>query len=214
MPVSRWLQAVLNRYGIPHEVHAYAPVFAPPLAHAKHLPACRVAKTVFLADHGRPVGVVVPASARVDLARVRKVLGGDLRFASAAEIAGWFGGCHPANVPPLRLRADLILVMDRSLAHLGTLLIPAGTPGKAVVMRFRDWFRAVRPGVGRFTTRREEPTHAKRTASVADSNHLLGYLLGRHGCFRSNRAGSPALGGQGLDRRAGHTSRAAGRPRG
>src|SRR5207244_5863706 len=74
----------------------------------------------------------------------------DLRLASEAEIACWFKGCQLGTVPPLRLRADEEIVMDRSLAHLGSILIPAGTREDALILRFRDWYRLVRPGIGRF----------------------------------------------------------------
>jgi CheY-like chemotaxis protein/prolyl-tRNA editing enzyme YbaK/EbsC (Cys-tRNA(Pro) deacylase) len=110
-----------------------------------------VAKTVFLGGRGRPIGVVVPAAARLDLARVRSVLGiPDLRLAIEPEITTWFKGCQPGAVPPLRLRGDELMLMDRSLAHLGKILFAAGTPDCAIAVRFRDWYRAVRPGVGRF----------------------------------------------------------------
>lgn len=147
-----WLQQILHHYRVPYEIRQHGPVgSAQELAHAEHVSGHRVAKTVLLAWGRRPVAVVVPAATRIDLERVQEVLGGPmLRLATEGEMAGWFRGCPPGAVPPLPLRSDLRILMDRSLAHLGDILFPAGSPGEAILMRFRDWYRAVRPGVGRF----------------------------------------------------------------
>jgi prolyl-tRNA editing enzyme YbaK/EbsC (Cys-tRNA(Pro) deacylase) len=73
-----------------------------------------------------------------------------VRFAKEDEIRHWYRGCEPGAVPPLRLRSDEQILMDRGIAHLGRVLFAAGTPEDAVAVRFRDWYRMVRPGVGRF----------------------------------------------------------------
>jgi len=114
MGMPRWLTQILNHYGVPYEEHHHPPVFsAQELAEAEHTSGWRVAKTVFLADRGRPVGVVLPASARLSLARVQSVLGiPDLRLAREPEISAWFKGCHPGAGAPLQLRGAEGLVMD------------------------------------------------------------------------------------------------------
>jgi CheY-like chemotaxis protein/prolyl-tRNA editing enzyme YbaK/EbsC (Cys-tRNA(Pro) deacylase) len=153
MALPVWLQRLFHRHDIHYVALHHAPVHtASRLAHAHHLPGSRVAKPVFLTHKGRPVTVVVPACARVDLASVGQVVGsGELRFATESEIAGWFKACPPGAVPPLRLRTDQWMLMDRSLAHLRQIAFVAGTPEDAVILRFRDWWRMVGPGVGRFT---------------------------------------------------------------
>jgi twitching motility two-component system response regulator PilG len=189
MALSGWLKGLLTRYGVPFEEHHHVPVFsASHLAHVEHVTGHRVVKTVLLADQGRPTAVVLPASARLDLGRVQSIMGREhLRFASEEEIADWFKGCHPGCVPPVRLRSDLRIVMDRSLACLGTILFAAGTPEDAVVVRFRDWYRAVRPGVGRFALTSNGTAHSKPAATVlvvedeTETNDLLCRLLERQG---------------------------------
>ncbi len=152
MAVPRWLQYILQHNGVSYEEHQHPPVFsASHLAHAEHISGYRVAKTVLVTTRGQPLAVVLPAPARLDLAWVQILWSDpDLRLATEREIARWFRGCQPGAVPPLRLRADEEIVMDRSLAHLGPILIPAGTLEDALVLRFRDWYRMVRPGIGRF----------------------------------------------------------------
>jgi Ala-tRNA(Pro) deacylase len=202
MAISRWFKAILTHYGIPFEEHHHPPVFsASHLAQQEHVSGHRVAKTVFLASQGKPLAVVLPANSRLDLARVKEVVGaGDLRMATEAEIAGWFRGCQLGAVPPLRLRSDMGILMDRSLAHLGTILIPGGTPEDAVAIRFRDWYRAVRPGVGRFTPGTNGHAPAAKPATVlvvedeSETNQLLCRLLERQGLTcRGAEEGNQAL---------------------
>jgi CheY-like chemotaxis protein/prolyl-tRNA editing enzyme YbaK/EbsC (Cys-tRNA(Pro) deacylase) len=147
-----WLHRILRHFQVPYEIRHHSPAFtAQQLAEAEHVSGHRVAKTVLLASGSHPVSVVLPAPSRLDLQRVQEVLGGEpLRFAQEEEIAAWFTGCPPGAVPPLRLRSDHRILMDRSLAHLGKVLFPAGSLEEAVVVPFRAWYRGVRPGVGRF----------------------------------------------------------------
>lgn len=185
MSVPRWLERIFSHYIAPYEVHQHLPVHsANQLAHAEHTSGHRVAKPVFFVGDGQPVTVVVPASTQVDPERVREVLGlKQLHLADEEDITGWFKGCSPGCVPPLRIRADQILVMDRSLASLGSILFAAGTSEVAVSMPFRAWYRMVRPGVGRFTKVRHD---GKRPMVLvvedeADTNHLLCQLLEKKG---------------------------------
>jgi Ala-tRNA(Pro) deacylase len=152
MSVPRWLTTMFDHYGVPYEEHHHPPVFsASHLAHAEHVTGFRVAKTVLLNACGRPVAFVLPACTQLDVAWAQAVLGSlDIHFASEDDIAHWFRGCELGAVPPVRLRGDEPIVMDRGMAHLGKILFAAGTTRDAVVVRFRDWYRMVRPGVGRF----------------------------------------------------------------
>lgn len=152
MSVPHWLRRLLAYHGVPYREHTHAPVFsASHLAHIEHITGRRVAKVVFLNARNHPVMVVLPAVARLDIERVRSVLGDpELRLATEAEITGWFKGCEPGCVPPVRLRSDLRILLDRGLAHLGEIILPGGAPDVSIEVRFRDWYRAVRPGVGRF----------------------------------------------------------------
>jgi len=177
MAVPRWLKVIFQHYGVPYAERHHPPVFsASHLAHAEHVTGYRVAKTVFLtADGEHPVAVVLPACARLNLARVKAVLGCDeLRFASEGEIQSWFKGCTPGAVPPLRLRSDESILMDRSLAHLGEIIFPAGTPEDAVALRFRDWYRTVAPGVGRFAEHRQHPADGPGSSKAPQRTKRIG----------------------------------------
>lgn len=189
MSVPHWLQRLLTYYRLPYREHVHPPVFAAShLAHVEHVTGRRVAKVVFLNAHNHPVMVVLPAVARLDIQRVQVVLGEpELRLATEAEIAGWFKGCEPGCVPPFRLRSDVRILMDRGLAHLGEIVLPGGAPEVSIALRFRDWYRVVRPGLGRFAA---APSSMHKTAAEAPllivedetaTNQLLCQLLQREG---------------------------------
>lgn len=186
MSVPHWLRRLLVYHGVPYCEHTHPPVFsASHLAHVEHVTGRRVAKVVFLNARNHPVMVVLPAVARLDVERVRAVLGEpEMRLAAETEIANWFKGCEPGCVPPFRLRSDLRILMDRGVAHLGEIILPGGAPDVSIAVRFRDWYRAVRPGLGRFAV--EEPTApAKAPVLIVEdetaTNQLLCQLLEREG---------------------------------
>jgi Ala-tRNA(Pro) deacylase len=199
MSLPRWLAEILAHYGVAHCEHTHLPAYsANQLAHAEHVTGHRVVKPVFLARSGKPVMVVIPASGRVDLARVRAVVGADVRLASEDEIAGWFKGCRPGCVPPLRLRSDLVVLMERSMAHFGQILFAAGSHEVALSMSFRDWYRIVRPGVGRFAQFEGKTADRKPLVLVvedeSDTNDLLcQYLEGKGYACRGAGNGKHAL---------------------
>lgn len=185
--LPQWLETLFTRHQVAYRKLEHLPArSAHQLAHAQGTSGHRVAKPVFLAGCGRPVAVVLPASASLDIEKVRDVLGApDLRLASEEEIADWFKGCAPGCVPPLRIRSDQVVLMDRSLAHLGEVIFAAGSHESAVAMPFKSWYRMTRPGIGRFA--REVADGAAHRPMVLvvedepDTNHLLCQMLERHG---------------------------------
>ena len=202
MSVPVWLRRLLKYYRIPYDEHEHSPVFsASHLAQIEHVTGRRVAKVVFLNARNHPVMVVLPAVARLDLKRVQAVLGEpELLLATEEQIAGWFKGCEPGCIPPFRLRSDLRILMDRGLAHLGEIVLPGGTPEVSLTVRFRDWYRIVRPGLGRFAElMTSERTHAVEAPILivedeAETNRLLCELLQREGvCCQGVEEGRKAL---------------------
>lgn len=202
MSVPRWFQRILEYHRVPYQEHLHPPVYsASQLAHIEHVTGRRVAKVVFLNARNHPIMVVLPAVSRLDLPRVQSVLGeSELRLATEAEIAGWFKGCEPGSVPPFRLRSDLRILMDRDLAHLGLIVLPGGAPEIAISVRFRDWYRAVRPGLGRFAVPhtngrpKTQPAPVLVVEDEAETNQLLCQLLQREGVVcQGVEAGGKAL---------------------
>ena len=151
---------MLRKRGIPYdEIHHPDTATAQDLAECEHFTGHRVAKVVVILADGQPVELVLPASRRVDLDRVRTVLHAHtLRLASEEEMEQDFPDCEVGAVPPLRHWKGVPVVMDRSLVVEGNILFQAGTHQDAVLLNFRDWFELVNPQVA--TICRPEPVGA------------------------------------------------------
>lgn len=79
-----------------------------------------MAKTVLLLDEGGFRAGVIPASERLDLQKVRKLLGasGHLRLASEEEIERGFPAFDPGALPPFSSLLRIPAILDtRLLAH-------------------------------------------------------------------------------------------------
>jgi hypothetical protein len=111
------------------------------------------------------VELIVPASRRVDLARVRELLGAEnARLASEAEMDKVFTDCDTGAMPPLRHWKDVTVLMDASMSKARDLVFQAGTHEDTIRLRFQDWFELVQPLVQVFT----EPEHPAPRAGFAD----------------------------------------------
>lgn len=198
--LPHWFARILAHHNVAFRELEHLPAYsAAQMAHAHGMSAQNVAKPIFLAGSNRPITVVLPGGAMLDLDRVQDVLGiPGLRLAAEEEIAGWFKGCPPGCVPPVRIRSDQVMLMDRSLAHLGNVVFAAGSFELAVSMPFRSWYRMSRPGVGRFVRQDGNGATVKPLVLVVedepDTNHLLCQLLERRGIkCRGAESGRSAL---------------------
>jgi Ala-tRNA(Pro) deacylase len=98
------------------------------------------------------VELILPASRRVRLDRVRDLLGAhDVRLATETEMDTVFDDCERGAIPPLPHGDDIAVVMDGSMNVTGDILFQAGTHEDAVCLRFDDWFAMVHPRVESFS---------------------------------------------------------------
>lgn len=149
MATATWIRKELEERGIPfvesHHPEAYT---AQEVAHLEHISGHRVAKVVIVMADERPVEVILPASRRVDLERVRAVLGaGEVRLATEPEMRKHFTDSEAGAMPALRHWKGVDVLMDRALNVEGDILLQAGTHADAVRLNFRDWYEMVHPQV-------------------------------------------------------------------
>src|SRR5262245_14318389 len=118
MATATWIREELDRRGIAYEeLHHPDAYTAQEVAHREHVSGHRVAKVVCVMADGRPVELILPASRRVQLDRVKDVLGaGEVRLASEEELGRYFPDCEVGAVPALRHWPGMEVIMDR---HLG-----------------------------------------------------------------------------------------------
>ena len=112
-------------------------------ARATHFNPEQVAKTVVLHDGSAYVITAVPASERLDLHKVREILGASrqLRLASEAEIARDFPSLEVGAVPPFGPMVPMAEVIDSSLMQQERIVCPAGDHRHSVLVDPREVVR-------------------------------------------------------------------------
>jgi Ala-tRNA(Pro) deacylase len=166
MATTTWIKGVLDGHGIAYEERHHRVAFsAQEVAHDEHVSGHRMAKVVAILADERPVELVLPASRRVALGRVKQVLGaGEVRLASEAEMERIFTDCDMGAIPPLRHWEDVDVLVDTSMPREGDLVFQAGTHEDVIRLESRDWFALVRPRVESFS----EPEHAGHRRDFTD----------------------------------------------
>lgn len=153
MSTATWIRDELDQRGIAYEeLHHPDAYTAQELARREHTSGHRVAKVVCVIADGDPVELVLPASRRVVLDRVRELLKArELRLATEEELTRHFTDCELGAMPALRHWRGVEVMMDGHLRVADDIVIPAGTHRDAVRMNFDDWFEMVNPRVEMFT---------------------------------------------------------------
>jgi Ala-tRNA(Pro) deacylase len=153
MSTATWIRDELVQRGVPYEERHHPEVFtAQQVAQCEHVSGHRVAKVVVVMVNGSPVELVLPATRRVLLERVRELLDArEVRLAGEDEMGRYFADCEVGAIPPLRHWQGVEVLMDESLYGSGDILFQAGTHCDAIRMRFDDWMNLVRPRVENFT---------------------------------------------------------------
>ncbi len=154
MNTPTWIRKMLTYRGLRYEELQHADAWtAQELAETEHFSGHHVAKVVVAMVDGLPVELVLPASRKVALERVRRVLGArDVRLASEEEMERYFTDVEVGAIPPLRHWKNVPVIMDRALTAEGDILFQAGTHQDAVRLSFQDWYELVRPQVAGIST--------------------------------------------------------------
>jgi Ala-tRNA(Pro) deacylase len=144
---------MLELRGVPFEELHHSEVYtAQEVAQREHFTGHRVAKVVVIIADGRPVELILPASRRVILDRVRTLLHAhEVRLATEDEMEKYFADCEVGAIPALRHWKNIDVLMDRSLNVEGPILFQAGTHADAVRLNFKDWYEMVNPQVATFS---------------------------------------------------------------
>jgi Ala-tRNA(Pro) deacylase len=153
MATATWIQHDLEEAGVPfQELHHNDAYTAQSLAEREHVSGHHVAKVVAVIADGRPVELILPASRRVNLQKVRDILTAEnVRLATEPELQQYFADCEIGAIPAMRHWKDVDVLMDDTLRVEGDIVFPAGTHCDAVRIAFEAWFRVVNPRVESFT---------------------------------------------------------------
>jgi Ala-tRNA(Pro) deacylase len=142
---------VLDERGAPYELllHSHTET-AKAEARALGLEPDEVAKTVIVMTPDRYVRVVVPASERIDLGKLRGLLlpRGEIRLATEAELAAAYPGFELGAVPPIGGPGGDDVVVDVRLTIHGRVAFEAGTHDESLRLKTDDLVRLTGATVG------------------------------------------------------------------
>ncbi len=148
-----------------HRVH-FEVLLHPPascalrLAQRLHVPGRVVAKAVLLRSGGTYLLAVVPATHRVDLARLEAAVGArELMLATESEIQSIFDDCEYGALPPFGRKYGLATVVDASLAGTAEIVAEGNLRHQCVRLRYRDFEALEAPIRARFAI---TPNHQRR----------------------------------------------------
>jgi Ala-tRNA(Pro) deacylase len=138
------LTSVLEEAGIQYELLAHAPTErAADEAEALGLPPIAVAKTLVLSAPEGHVRVVLPASERIDLRKVRDYVEGgkSIHLTGEDELAREYPEFELGAVPPFGGAAGDRVLVDSRVAGLHSAVLEAGTHERSVRLETADLLR-------------------------------------------------------------------------
>lgn len=150
MPIER-LKKFLDENHVKFVTTSHSQAFtAQELAAAAHVPGKQVAKTVMVKLDGEFAMVVLPATERVDVERLKGVTGArDVALASEEEFSGMFPNCELGAMPPFGNLWDLTVFVDEHLREDEQISFSAGTHTELMKLSYSDFERLVSPVVAR-----------------------------------------------------------------
>jgi Ala-tRNA(Pro) deacylase len=174
MPIPPTLKARLDREHVHYDILTHQQTFrAVSVAHTLHLPEQKMAKVVIVKVKEHFVTTVLPATAKVDFQRLRKIFGTHrVRLATEEEIAQLFPDCEVGAMPPFGTLYGLPVYVDRSLARDGEIFFEGGTHSEAISMRYWDFAALVFPVVAEF--------HSEPMATYRPDHPAMGISSPRH----------------------------------
>jgi Ala-tRNA(Pro) deacylase len=151
------IRAFLRSQQVPFDflLHRPAPS-ATRRAQSVHISGHRVAKGVLFRAADRYVLAVLPATHRVDVARLMEVLETrEVRLATEDELEVVFGDCERGALPPFGRLYGLTTVVDSSLAGGAEIIVEGNTRHEGLRLRYRDYEAVEAPIRARFASATE-----------------------------------------------------------
>jgi Ala-tRNA(Pro) deacylase len=146
------LQKYLDEHKIKYQVLTHSTAYtAQEVARFQHVPGKQMAKAVMVKkEDGTPVMLVLPASHKVDFARLRVVLSSSAELEQEREFRDLFPGCETGAEPPFGNLFNLDTVVDTALTEDEEIVFNGGSHWQTVRMRYNDFARLVHPRVATF----------------------------------------------------------------
>lgn len=141
------LEDYLRANQVPYRTIAHPAAYtAQEIAANAHIAGREMAKTVMVKLDGRLAMVVLPASERVNLGRLREAVGVDeVSLASEYEFRNRFPECETGAMPPFGNLYGLDVIVSADLAEDEEIAFNAGSHSELLRMRYDDFVRLVQP---------------------------------------------------------------------
>ncbi len=147
------LNDYLKENKIKYETIVHPEVFtAQETAAVEHISGKEVAKVLIVrADNKADAMLVLPANRRVDMEKVRKVLGAkEVRLTGEKEFQELFPDSQVGAMPPFGNLYDLPCYLDKHMSALNEIVFNAGTHRESIKMSFLDYEKLAKPFIAEF----------------------------------------------------------------
>lgn len=147
------IEKFLRDAGVRFEIQEHPPAYtAQEMAAEAHVSGDSVAKPVAIAAGDQTFLCVLPASHKVDLAKLKKVLKAKkCRIMEESDMAKLFPDAEVGAEGPFGKPYGLPTVVDEHLAQCDTITFTAGTHRRAIQMSYADYARLAEPTVADFS---------------------------------------------------------------
>lgn len=151
MPAKK-LKEFLDENQVKYVTVTHSPAYtARQIAVSAHIPAKELAKSVILMADDKAVMVVVPASQRVALGRMRKIIGAEaVCLADESQFQALFPGCELGAMPPFGNLYGMEVYVSDKMGEDELIAFNAGSHTELVRMAYSDFARLVKPAVVEF----------------------------------------------------------------
>jgi len=139
----------LRDHGVAFEVHEHPPAYtAQEVAAEEHVSGNILAKTVLVHADDSYALCVLPASFKLDMAKVAEAAKArSIRLADEQELAKVFPDVEVGAEPPFGSLYNLLTLVDEHLASQQEMVFQAGTHRDAIRMKYADYASLVQPVV-------------------------------------------------------------------
>jgi len=153
MTVLKRLKEYLEKNQVSFEVGYHQRVYtAQEIAAAEHVRGRELAKVVMVKADGKMVMLVLPASFRVDMEKLKGILKSKkVEKAKEEEFQDLFADCEVGAMPPFGNLYNLDVWVDQVLTEDKDIVFNAGSHVETLKIKYSDYARLVNPKVGQFS---------------------------------------------------------------
>jgi len=151
--VLKKLRDYLEQNQVSYELGYHVRVYtAQEIAAAQHIPGKEMAKVVMVKTDGKNIMLVLPASYRVEMKKLKGVLNSKkVAMVKEEEFQELFPDCEIGAMPPFGNLYNLEVWVDQVLTEDEFIVSQAGSHVETLKIKYSDYVRLVNPKVGDFS---------------------------------------------------------------